>query len=218
METHAPDTSDMVAVHRVFRDTLAAAPALINAPAAQESERAALLANYYSNIVSFLEVHHEGEDELLYPLLRDRVPDDVQAIEEIAAQHAEVEGLVAASRTALAAWSADPAAGADAAQALRNLVEGLTEHLDDEERAVLPLCAQYLSVAEWGALPAHGMSHFAGDKVWLILGLIRERMTQAQRDEMLAHMPPPAVQMWTGFGEEAFGRLESEVVGSDGSS
>jgi hypothetical protein len=85
-------------------------------------------------------------------------------------------------------------------------------HLDDEERELLPLCAQHLSAPEWGALPGYALGSFEGDKIWLILGLIRERLNQAQRDdEMLAHMPPPAVEMWTSFGEQAFGELMVEV-------
>jgi hypothetical protein len=47
--------------------------------------------------------------------------------------------------------------------------------------------------------------------VWLILGLIRDQMTQAQRDQMLAHMPPPAVEMWTSMGEQAYKNLLAEV-------
>ncbi len=60
----------------------------------------------------------------------------------------------------------------------------LGEHLDEEEQKVLPLAAANLSMEEWGALPAHGMANFHGDKIWLILGLIRERMTDEQRAEM----------------------------------
>ncbi len=29
---------------------------------------------------------------------------------------------------------------------------------------------------------------------------------------MLEHMPPPAVEMWTSFGEQAFKDLSTEVV------
>ena len=66
----------------------------------------------------------------------------------------------------------------------------LVEHLDEEERLGLPLAAEYLSAEEWGRLPGHGLAAFDGDKVWLILGLIRERMNEEQRVAMLAHMPP----------------------------
>src|SRR5262249_7831808 len=88
----------------------------------------------------------------------------------------------------------------------------LVVHLDREEAEALPLCAVYLSPEEWGALPGHGMANFHGDKIWLILGLIRQRMTEAQRADMLEHMPPPAVEMWTGFGEQAFKDLSEQVV------
>ena len=37
-------------------------------------------------------------------------------------------------------------------------------------------------------------------------------MTDAQRAAMLAHMPPPALDMWTGFGEQAFKDYSAEVV------
>ena len=46
---------------------------------------------------------------------------------------------------------------------------------------MLPLAAENLSMEEWGALPGHGMANFHGDKIWLILGLIRERMNDEQR-------------------------------------
>jgi hypothetical protein len=42
-------------------------------------------------------------------------------------------------------------------------------------------------------------------------GLIRQRMTQRQRDLMIAHMPAPVVEMWTSFGENAFNQLIAEV-------
>jgi len=101
------------------------------------------------------------------------------------------------------------AAVADALEALR---VQLCAHLDEEEAEGLPLCAENLSIQEWGALPGHAMASFRGDKIWLILGLIRERMNDGQRAAMLEHMPPPAVEMWTNFGEQAFKELSNEVV------
>ena len=67
-----PDTTDMLAVHGVFRDTLAAAPTLVGGIAPGDAERVALIANYYENILSFLEAHHDGEEHLVFPLLRER--------------------------------------------------------------------------------------------------------------------------------------------------
>ena len=57
-----PDTTDMFAVHGVFRDTLGAAPAAGGRHRAGDAERVALIANYYENVLSFLHAHHDGEE------------------------------------------------------------------------------------------------------------------------------------------------------------
>jgi hypothetical protein len=130
----------------------------------------------------------------------------------MATQHADVVGLLQRSDGALSAWAGgDADAQEDAAVALGALGGRLEQHLDEEERQVLPLCAEHLSLGEWGALPGHALGSFTGDKVWLILGMIRDQMRQDQRDQMLAHMPPPAVDMWTSMGEQAYKNLLAEV-------
>ena len=69
-QLHHARHDDMFAVHGVFRDTLGAAPTLVGGIAPGDAERVALIANYYENILSFLESHHDGEEELVFPLLR----------------------------------------------------------------------------------------------------------------------------------------------------
>ena len=76
-----PDTSDMYAVHGVFRDTLGAATALVGGVPAGDAERLALVANYYENVLSFLEAHHDGEEEIVFPLLRERCPDQARLVD-----------------------------------------------------------------------------------------------------------------------------------------
>ena len=207
-----PDVSDMFAVHQVLRDSLGSAPQLVRGVDASDTARVQMITNLFDNILAFLHVHHDGEEKLVFSLLRERCPDQRDMLDQMAAQHAEVVGLIEESAGALSTWGAGREAAQDqSAAALGELAARLEEHLGDEERLVLPLCAENLSLAEWGALPGHALGSFTGDKVWLILGLIRDRMTQAQRDEMLAHMPPPAVDMWTSMGEQAYKNLVAEV-------
>jgi hypothetical protein len=131
----------------------------------------------------------------------------------MAAQHHEAIRLLEEARAALAAWPAgDAAAQQEVEDALVALHAQLVTHLDDEEAHMLPLAEAHLSAGEWDALPGHGMANFHGDKIWLILGLIRERMSDEQRAAMLEDMPPPAVEMWTGFGEQAFKDYSNVVV------
>lgn len=205
----APDTADMMAVHDVFRDVLGAAPVLIGGADAGRRE---LISNLYSNVLHFLAGHHHGEDLLVFPRLIERRPADADEVRRIAAQHHDVDGALAGATESLARWTAgDDDAAPRAAASLAELGAVLAAHLEEEEREVLPMCEASLTVAEWGELPAHGMQTFAGDKIWLIQGLIRERMTQEQRDLMLSHMPPPAAKMWTEYGEAAFNDLMNQV-------
>ena len=133
-------------------------------------------------------------------------------IDHMAEQHHEALALLEQAKAALAAWPGGDAAAQTAAQErLDDLGSHLNEHLAEEELKVLPLAGEYLSMQEWGALPGHGMAAFDGDKIWLILGLIRERMNDDQRAAMLAHMPPPALEMWSTFGEQAFADYSAVV-------
>jgi hypothetical protein len=203
----------MYAVHGVFRDTLGSTPRLVGDCAPGDAERVALIVNYYENILSFLDSHHDAEEELVFPLLRQRCPGEAALIDLMADQHHEAVRLLEEAQTLLQAWPTGNAAAQRAAQdGLEALHAQLVDHLDQEEAKVLPLAAEHLSAEEWGALPGHGMANFHGDKIWLILGLIRERMTDTQRAAMLEHLPPPALEMWSGFGEQAFKDYSSIVT------
>jgi hemerythrin-like domain-containing protein len=216
------EVSDMYAVHGVFRDTLGAAPRLVGDIAPGDAARVEQIANYYDNILYFLEAHHDGEEVIIFPRLRERCPDQAALLDTLESEHEEAVKLLAIARESLAAWpgsdgEAAVAAQATVAESLGSLRAQLVEHLDQEEERGLPLCAEHILAEEWGQLPGHALAGYQGDKVWLILGLIRQRMTQEQRDAMLAHMPPPPREMWINFGENAFNELSGQVVVEIGS-
>ncbi|HWF15726.1 MAG TPA: hemerythrin domain-containing protein [Acidimicrobiales bacterium] len=210
-----PDVTDMYAVHGVFRDTLGAAPRLVGDVQQGDAARVKQVANYYDNILFFLESHHEGEEAIVFPRLRARCPGEGDLLDGLEREHEEALSLLAVARTSLATWlgtDGDAAAQSAVADSLEALRAQLVAHLDEEEMQALPLCTENLSTEEWSQLPGHALAGYQGDKVWLILGLIRQRMTDAQRARMLFHMPLPARDMWTGFGENAFNELSAEVV------
>jgi hypothetical protein len=206
------DTSDMACVHRVFRDAVSAAPSLIGA-AAGNPERVATVGSYYSNVLHFLHGHHEGEDLSVWPRLCERAPEQADEVRRVAGQHDEVVGLLADAQTAIAAWqlAPDEASASAAATAVVSLGSMLVQHLDEEEEFIVPLAAQYILAPEWGELPSHGMRTFEGDKLWLILGLIREQMTAAHLASMDANMPPPVAAMWRDQGEAAFNAFMADL-------
>jgi hemerythrin-like domain-containing protein len=207
------DTSDMASLHQVFRDALSATPTYIATVADGDAGRAELVGSYYDNVLRLLHVHHDGEDELLTPRLLDRNPDQADLIREIAGQHHVVVGSISTAGECIAAWRADPSPvnRSAAVDALTTLDTSLTPHLDREELELVPIAAQCINAAEWGELPEHGMRSFDGDKTWLILGLIREQMSDQKNADMDAHMPPPAVEFWTTTGKPLFEQYVGEL-------
>ena len=206
-----PDTSDMVAVHKVFRSAFGATPAYVES-AVGDDERRALLADYYANVLDFLDVHHDGEEELVFPLLIERAPEHAGAVQTAIEQHKRAVEVLESAKIALADWQKrGDQAGPAMVSACKELDEVLSAHLDEEEATILPLATEHLTVEEWGMLPGHGMSRFRGDKIWLIMGLIRENFTPEQRSAMLEGMPPPARQMWETMGESSFNQMIAEV-------
>lgn len=200
------DTSDMANVHKVFREAVAQAPSLIGSAVPAGEDRIELVATYYDNVLHFLHGHHEGEDIVVWPTLCERAPDQADEVRRIAAQHDDVLALLDEATAAVSTWraSGDQESAATAATAVSALGVALVPHLDEEEAFIVPLAAKHILAPEWGELPSHGMRTFTGDKLWLIMGLIREQMRPDQVANMDAHMPPPVAQMWNEQGEKAF--------------
>ena len=90
-----PDVSDMYAVHGVFRDTLGAAPSLVGEVAPGDADRVELVANYYTNVLSFLESHHDGEEKLVFPLVRERCASEGPLVDRLDEDHEEAIRLMA---------------------------------------------------------------------------------------------------------------------------
>ena len=144
MTDQAPqiDVSDMIPVHGVLRDTLRAAQDRVSAVDAQDTARRELIANYYDNVLSFLEVHHDGEEHIVFPRLVERCPDGEGAavVEKLDSQHKEALDLLAVARSAVGTWQAGggPSEQAAEADALAQLHGHLVLHLDEEEATALP--------------------------------------------------------------------------------
>src|SRR3954452_11404627 len=99
-----PDTDEMVRVHVVFREAFALAPQLIGAVANDDVDQVSRIATYYEAVLLFLHVHHEGEDEILWPKLLERCPADAATVNLAADQHHGVLGDLATAEDSLASW------------------------------------------------------------------------------------------------------------------
>ena len=209
-----PDVTEMTAVHAVFRNAFAATPRLVGAVADGDTARAAIVGSFLANVLAFLHSHHQGEDELLFPKLVERAPGHPE-VERIAGQHADVDTAVGVAEATLASWSATGSAetGRTLVADIASLDTVLEPHLTEEEREILPLVTDHITLEEWRELPPHAMRTFAGDDIFLIIGLLREQLDQAQRDTMLEVMPPPAAEAWRTVGIESYKKSVAALVG-----
>ena len=207
------DATAMTRFHRIFREALDAAPRFVGAARADDHDRAELVGSYYANVLKLLHAHHEAEDLTIYPLMVERLPEHLDAISRVNAEHEAVLGTLEATEQAVAAWRADPSSASRdaAAAALASLHTILLEHLDHEEAEVVPLIAMCINVAEWGEMSATAFQHFSGDKVWLVVGLIQEQMLDQENATMEANMPPPVHDFWVGTGRGMFQDFTAEL-------
>jgi iron-sulfur cluster repair protein YtfE (RIC family) len=146
----------------------------------------------------FLLVHHQSEDDTLWPTLRTNVagqPGRVALADALEAEHAVIEPLLTAIDTA----AADPDYGY---QRLGDIVDELTTkltaHLAHEETDGLPLIDASLTVREWQRFAQVHTERIRGDAPmympWLLNGASPQML-----DAILGKFPPPLL---TAFREE----------------
>jgi hypothetical protein len=210
-----PNTRDKLAIHQVFRDAFGCSPQLVGSVCNDRADRVETVAAYYANVLALLRAHHEGEDELVWPKLIERVPDQGDLVARMELAH---EGLAAAlveCEARLAAWVASPDIdhGATLAASLATLGVLCAAHFDEEERRILPLAEEHCTVEEWAELPAHAMRSFTGDRLWLAIGLVREQIPAQAQAMTLENMPPPVRDMWLHSGSDNFDRFVAELRG-----
>lgn len=128
-----PYVSGMAAVHRIYSSSLDAAPDYIESARGDDTRRA-LIANFYANVLASLENHHVGEDELYFPLLTERAPEQLEVVNLGLEQHQQVLALLAAAQSGTAAWEVTgDSEGPELVRVLGSLNEALSAHCAYEE-------------------------------------------------------------------------------------
>lgn len=210
------DVHDMVVVHRTFRRELTLLPPLVRAVGAGDTARAAVLARHARFVLAGLHVHHTGEDELLWPLLRERAAPSTALVERMQTQHHTVETLVDGLGPALDRWEVEarPAVATEVADLLDALRVALVEHLDEEEAEILPLAARHVSPAEWAAVGEHGASQIPTALLPVMFGMLLEDSTPDERAHMFGVVPLPARLLLRTWGRWSYRRYITAVRGA----
>ena len=140
------DTSVMPTLHTFFRREFRLAGGLVRRVRPGDLQRAAVVADHLELIRHSLHHHHTVEDELLWPLLLERVPEEMAPLVHLMeSQHARVDVLLETIGEMVPRFrrSADPEVGEHLADLLDELYVHLVEHLDAEEQRMLPIVAPH---------------------------------------------------------------------------
>jgi hypothetical protein len=187
------EVRDMAIVHRLFRQAYDEAARLVRASPTPSPGRVTFLADHIDLVLGGLHSHHQDEDELLYPKLIERVPEQAPMTEQVEHEHQVIATALDAASAACATWRQRPSAetGEALAAALDHLNEVVQPHLDDEEQKVVPLAAVTLTQQEWDAMGKRGMSSIPRNKRAIAAGMMLEPLDAADRAYMMKHVPAP---------------------------
>jgi hemerythrin-like domain-containing protein len=210
----AVDTHEMVLIHRVIRREFGQLPRMFRS-AVNDRARSKVVGAHAREMLDFLHTHHTGEDELLFPLLRERAVLDPELMDRMDAQHAQVDAAVAAIGTELPAWtrSADAATGERMAALIDATMPTLIDHLAEEEQKLLPIVSITLTHSEWNALGKHGMRAIPVTRRLVILGHITEETDDAERQKFMQVVPAPARWAYKLIGHRQFTRETTALRG-----
>lgn len=210
-----PWVQEMVVVHRVFRRESRLLPDLVRGVRPGDVERARFLGGMFREYDHGLHSHHTSEDALLWPKLLARVDLDAELVLRMEQQHEVVAQGLRVAKERLAPWEADASAAArDAlAEALDRHRQDLLVHLDEEERSVLPLVSEHITVAEWNELGEVARSHTPKDKLLFLLGALLEEATPDETARFLSHLPVPARLLWHTVGRRQYAKQMRKVRG-----
>jgi iron-sulfur cluster repair protein YtfE (RIC family) len=178
------DFTMMYVTHDAFRRDLGRLQTAATAGTAQ----APGVRSGWENFKAQLLLHHSVEDSDLWPRVRRAAagrPSGLAMLAEMAAEHAQIDPLLAAVDDALAHSPGGLAA------AITGLASALEWHLKHEEDAALPLIQSVCTPADWRAFAgamrrAQGIKGAARYVPWILDGMAPE-----EQRRFLAALPAP---------------------------
>jgi hemerythrin-like domain-containing protein len=211
------DVRDMIVVHTAMLREFRLAPAAVRRVPPGSTKRARAVERHLAFVCDMLHHHHQGEDELLWPLLRARVPAAAQAfIDQVESQHVDIDAALSTVTDARAVWvrSSDRRNCDALATALEQLYLLLKAHLDLEESAVLPLAASVLTEAEWAAVGEAGAASMPKSALVLAIGMFAYEGDPAVLRAMLSHAPAVPRRLIPRIGPRVYAHRAQQVHGT----
>jgi len=207
------DAQEMAIVHRAFRRELRLLGEMITAVPPGDVKRATILAEHFTDLRTGLTNHHQGEDELLWPLMLARLGPERDVVLRMEAEHEQIVQTLDEVDKLVTKWA--PTADAETRDRLVTALEEhrtvLVQHLDDEEAHLLPLAERFLTAKEFAALGDHFAQHTPKTKLFKFFGMVMEDADERERTIMLGNVPAPVRLLWRLLGPPLYTRTMRRI-------
>jgi hemerythrin-like domain-containing protein len=166
--------------------------------------------NYREQLVS----HHTHEDRLFFPALAAHVGEARMHLDELAAQHDQLDGVLQAVGEGLAALAGPGGSFAanrnKVAGALSTMVQQLTAHLDLEERTALPLVVSDMPLDEYDELESTARKATPRGQSGFLIPWLAEHASPEQRNAWFQSAPPLRIVYW--LNRRRYRRLDEALL------
>ena len=186
-------TAAMRRIHRVFLWAYDEAPGLVRSAGAGDTARAAYVGEVLGNFDKLLHIHHEGEDQLMYPQLAERAPACALHVEQMLEQHRQVTRRLENIEPIRLRWmeTADAETREELAGLYEDLSAVLNVHLRREVTEVMPAVDRVMTQKELKEAAEHGSSQVSNKFLVGYLGMVLATNPPADRKELFKEIPAP---------------------------
>ncbi len=211
------ETGEMPTVHTFFRREFRLAAGVVRGVRAGDVRRARIVARHLDYLARSLHDHHTAEDELAWPLLLERVPDELAPMVHLMeSQHERVGGLLAEIGRMRPRWAstADPGDRDRIADLLDALYGNLAEHLDAEEERLVPIAARAMTRDEWEELGRRARRDNRPSEALVTFGMIQHEGDPVVVAGMISGAPAPVRWLLPKLARRAFRRYALRIHGT----
>jgi hemerythrin-like domain-containing protein len=213
-----PDLTNYRAVHRALRGGAHQLADAARDLATADDRRRQAYARFWKGYAGEVLAHHTIEDEFFFPALTDRVPVAADLVVRTDADHLHLDALMDDIGEAVASVRAGRPAP-ELIALTRELADHMQEHLDFEDREVLPLFVRHFTGPEYDALDEKAVKSLGvGAQAAFTVPFILGAMTDEEARHALATAPLPLKLVNALFGGahrrlvgRAFGPATAEV-------
>ena len=217
MNEPAADARDMFVVHRMFRREFGLMPGLVRAVTPGDCMRSAVVADHVALVSEGLALHHQGEDDQIWPRLRERCPGECASLVDVMQeQHHAIHGRLVLTEETAEPWRHSASAGTrDAlAAAIEQLLTVTREHLALEEERLVPLIEKYLTEAEYAMAAQESAAALSPDKQLIGHGMTMYGAEPEEIGMIVGHVPPDRQAAVKNQGASAYATYAAKLYGT----